>query len=245
MTALLEVQDLSVRYGAVQALRDVSLHVDRGEIVSIIGGNGAGKTTLMRAISGLVPMTGRIGFDGAALQGVASHRRVRAGVAHVPEGRQVFPDQTVEDNLLLGAYARRVGRAVIDREIDRCLTLFPRLRERRTQLAGTMSGGEQQMLAISRALLSEPKLLLLDEPSLGLAPMIVAEVFTIMGQLRRDGMTILVVEQMAHQALALCDRAYVLETGQVVLQGTGAELLVSDRVREAYLGRKRETAQKA
>ncbi|MDA8249995.1 MAG: ABC transporter ATP-binding protein [Rhodospirillales bacterium] len=239
MTPLLEVSGLSVSYGAVQALRGVGLKVNAGEIVSIIGGNGAGKTTLMRAISGLVPASGSIRYGGAELMRLPAHRRVAAGIAHVPEGRQVFPDQTVDENLRLGAYARRIGRSELEREIDRCFLLFPRLRERRQQLAGTMSGGEQQMLAMSRALLAAPRLLLLDEPSLGLAPLLVTELFGTIGRLRQDGLTVLLVEQMANKALALCDRAYVLETGQVNMTGTGAQLMASDQVREAYLGRRR------
>jgi branched-chain amino acid transport system ATP-binding protein len=239
MSSLLEIQQLSVHYGAVQALRQVSLHVDTHEIVTIIGGNGAGKSTLMRALSGIERASGDVLFNGEKLNGINAHSRVRRGIAHVPEGRQVFPDQTVLDNLMLGAYIRKDDHAAINEDIDACFSMFPRLRERQHQYAGTLSGGEQQMLAISRALMSKPKILMLDEPSLGLAPLIVAEIFKIIKSLKERGMTILLVEQMANQALSISDRAYVLEVGSIVMEGTGRELLASDRVREAYLGKQR------
>ncbi|CAB3779927.1 ABC transporter ATP-binding protein [Pararobbsia alpina] len=237
MSRLLDISGLSVNYGAVQALRHVSLHVDSHEIVTIIGGNGAGKSSLMRALSGIEQSSGEILFDGDRLNGIKAHHRVRRGIAHVPEGRQVFPDQTVLDNLMLGAYLRKNEPAAIGEDIEACFAMFPRLRERKEQYAGTLSGGEQQMLAIARALMSKPKILMLDEPSLGLAPLIVAEIFKIIRSLKERGMTILLVEQMANQALAISDRAYVLEVGSIVMESTGRELLASDRVREAYLGK--------
>ncbi|WP_345795864.1 ABC transporter ATP-binding protein [Castellaniella sp. MT123] len=240
MNHLLEIKDLSVNYGAVHALKGVSLHVDTHEVVTLIGGNGAGKSTLMRALSGIVPAAGVIHFEGADMRPVSAHRRVGKGIAHVPEGRQVFPDQTVHDNLMLGAYLRKESAQQLAREIDRYFQMFPRLGERRHQAAGTLSGGEQQMLAICRALMSRPKLLMLDEPSLGLAPLIVADVFKIIKSLRDEGITILLVEQMANQALAISDRAYVLEVGSIVMEGSGQELLLSDKVREAYLGKQKQ-----
>ncbi|MGH8815323.1 MAG: ABC transporter ATP-binding protein [Achromobacter pestifer] len=218
-------------------MKQVSLHVDANEIVTIIGGNGAGKSTMMRALSGIEKSTGTITFAGQDLGGVSAHKRVGLGIAHVPEGRQVFPDQTIFDNLMLGAFLRRESPAELAVEIERCFAMFPRLKERRDQYAGTLSGGEQQMLAICRALMSKPRILMLDEPSLGLAPLIVAEIFKIIKSLKERGMTILLVEQMANQALAISDRAYVLEVGSIVMEGTGQELLASERVREAYLGK--------
>ena len=235
--ALLRVDALQVHYGAVQALKGVSLHVDAGEVVTIIGGNGAGKSTLMKAISGLEPAAaGSIQFLGQDITRTPGHLRVPLGIAQSPEGRQVFADQTVYDNLLLGAYHRKDGAAQIAADIDKQFDTFPRLRERREQMAGTMSGGEQQMLAIARALMSRPQLLLLDEPSLGLAPLIVKEIFAIVRQLKAQGVTILLVEQMANQALAVADRAYVLETGRFTLEGSAADLRRDPKVRAAYLG---------
>ena len=225
MSRLLDIKDLAVSYGAVNALKQVSLHVDTNEIVTIIGGNGAGKSTMMRALSGIEKSTGAIAFAGQDLGGVSAHKRVGLGIAHVPEGRQVFPDQTVFDNLMLGAFLRKEPPAELAGEIERCFAMFPRLKERRDQYAGTLSGGEQQMLAICRALMSKPRILMLDEPSLGLAPLIVAEIFKIIKSLKERGMTILLVEQMANQALAISDRAYVLEVGSIVMEGTGQELL--------------------
>ena len=235
--ALLRVDALQVHYGAVQALKGVSLHVNAGEVVTIIGGNGAGKSTLMKAISGLEPAAaGSIQFLGQDITRTPGHLRVPLGIAQSPEGRQVFADQTVYDNLLLGAYHRKDGAAQIAADIDKQFDTFPRLRERREQMAGTMSGGEQQMLAIARALMSRPQLLLLDEPSLGLAPLIVKEIFAIVRQLKAQGVTILLVEQMANQALAVADRAYVLETGSFTLEGSAADLRRDPKVRAAYLG---------
>ena len=235
--ALLRVDALQVHYGAVQALKGVSLHVDAGEVVTIIGGNGAGKSTLMKAISGLEPAAaGSIQFLGQDITRTPGHLRVPLGIAQSPEGRQVFADQTVYDNLLLGAYHRKDGAAQIAADIDKQFDTFPRLRERREQMAGTMSGGEQQMLAIARALMSRPQLLLLDEPSMGLVPLIVKEIFAIVRQLKAQGVTILLVEQMANQALAVADRAYVLETGRFTLEGSAADLRRDPKVRAAYLG---------
>lgn len=234
---LLRIEDLHVYYGAVQALKGVSLHVQAGEVVTIIGGNGAGKTTLMRCISGLEPAAGgRVLFQGKDLAGTPGHKRVALGIAQSPEGRQVFADQTVRDNLVLGAYHRRASAAEIEADIQAQFERFPRLGERQQQMAGTMSGGEQQMLAIARALMARPQLLLLDEPSLGLAPLIVKEIFDTIRSLRTQGVTILLVEQMANQALAVADRGYVLETGCITLQGPGAALRRDPKVRAAYLG---------
>ncbi len=226
-----------MHYGAVQALKGVSLHVQAGEVVTIIGGNGAGKSTLMRCISGLEPAkAGRVLLRGQDLAAIPGHRRVALGIAQSPEGRQVFADQTVRDNLLLGAYHRRASAAEIEADIQAQFERFPRLGERQQQMAGTMSGGEQQMLAIARALMARPQLLLLDEPSLGLAPLIVKEIFDTIRSLRTLGVTILLVEQMANQALAVADRGYVLETGRITLQGAGRELRRDPKVRAAYLG---------
>ena len=234
--SMLAIEGLKVRYGAVEALKGISLQVGQGEVVTLIGGNGAGKSTLMRAIGGLVKVAGgAIRFEGRDIAGIKGHECVRLGIGHSPEGRMVFGDQSVRDNLVLGAYARR-DEDGIAADIERYFGIFPRLAERQDQLAGTLSGGEQQMLAIARALMARPKLLLLDEPSLGLAPLIVREVFAVIRRLREEGMTILLVEQMANQALAVADRAYVIETGTITLAGTGAELLRDERVRSAYLG---------
>ncbi|HQD14150.1 MAG TPA: ABC transporter ATP-binding protein [Ottowia sp.] len=234
---LLRIDDLHVHYGAVQALKGVSLAVHAGEVVTIIGGNGAGKSTLMRCISGLEPAAaGRVLFEGKDIATIPGHQRVALGIAQSPEGRQVFADQSVRDNLILGAYHRRASAAEIEADIQTQFERFPRLGERQLQMAGTMSGGEQQMLAIARALMAHPKLLLLDEPSLGLAPLIVKEIFAIIRSLRSQGVTILLVEQMANQALAVADRGYVLETGRITLEGPGRELRRDPKVRAAYLG---------
>ncbi len=235
--ALLSIERLQVRYGAIEALRGISLEVHTGEVVTLIGGNGAGKSTLMKAVSGLEPAAaGRIEYDGKDITVLPGHKRVSLGIAQSPEGRQVFADQTIRDNLLLGAFLRKGRNAEIAEDIEKQFDIFPRLRERRDQLAGTLSGGEQQMLAIARALMSRPRLLLLDEPSLGLAPLVVKEIFAVIRALKARGVTILLVEQMATQALAVADRAYVLETGSITLQGTGAELRRDPKVRAAYLG---------
>jgi branched-chain amino acid transport system ATP-binding protein len=224
---VLEVRDLSARYGAIEALRGVSLRVSTGQLVALIGSNGAGKTTLMRVISGIVDASeGDIWLDGESLRGVKSHARVARGVAHVPEGRHVFGDQNVRDNLELGAFGRSSPWSDIEGDMERMFGIFPRLRERASQLAGTLSGGEQQMLAIARALMSRPKLLLLDEPSLGLAPIIVRQIYDFIGDFARaSGATVLIAEQMATIALKVADRGVALRRGRVVLAGSSAELL--------------------
>ena len=234
---MLQVDKLEVRYGAIEALKGISLEVRAGEVVTIIGGNGAGKSTLMKTISGLEgAAAGRVLFEGRDITRLPGHQRVSLGIAQSPEGRQVFPDQTVRDNLMLGAYHRHAAAAEIGADIEAQFVTFPRLRERQHQMAGTMSGGEQQMLAIARALMSRPKLLLLDEPSLGLAPLVVKEIFSVIRSLKAHGVTILLVEQMANQALAVAERAYVLETGRITIQGRGADLRRDPKVRAAYLG---------
>ena len=234
---MLTLESLKVSYGAIQAVKGVSLEVRAGEVVTIIGANGAGKSTLLKTIVGLEPAAaGRVLIDGKDCTTVPRHRRVGLGVALSPEGRGVFADQTVKENLLLGAYSRKDGQAAIDAAIEREFKRFPRLKERQDQMSGTLSGGEQQMLAISRALMSEPRLLLLDEPSLGLAPLIIKDIFSAIRQLRESGLTILLVEQMAKQALGVADRAYVLETGNITLEGSGRELLDNPKVKAAYLG---------
>ena len=234
---MLKLQDIRISYGAIEAVKGVTLEVREGEVVTIIGANGAGKSTLLKSIVGLEkPQSGTIHFQGQEITHVSAHKRVGMGVALSPEGRGVFPDQTVRENLMLGAYAHQGNPAHVQALIEREFQRFPRLKERQDQLAGTMSGGEQQMLAISRALMSEPKLLLLDEPSLGLAPLIIAEIFRSIRQLSASGLTILLVEQMANQALAVAERAYVLETGKITLQGLGSDLLKDPAVRAAYLG---------
>ena len=234
---MLKLDSIKVAYGAIQAVKGVSLEVRQGEVVTIIGANGAGKSTLLKSICGLEPVAeGRIQVDGKDITTAKAHERVALGVAMSPEGRGVFADQTVRENLLLGAYSRRRDMAAVEAAIEREFNRFPRLRERQHQLSGTLSGGEQQMLAISRALMSEPRLLLLDEPSLGLAPLIIKDIFNAIRQLRESGLTILLVEQMAKQALGVADRAYVLETGCITLEGTGSALLNDPKVKAAYLG---------
>jgi branched-chain amino acid transport system ATP-binding protein len=236
MSALLAVDDLHVAYGAVAALRGVSLSVEAGEVVTLIGANGAGKTTLLRTISGLLaPRRGQIRFAGTELIRLPAHRIVALGVSQVPEGRIVFPNLSVRDNLELGAYVRR-DRSGIRSDLERMYALFPRLKERERQRAGTLSGGEQQMLAIARALMSRPRLLLMDEPSLGLAPILVREIFRTVAEISRQGMTILLVEQNAHMALGVADRGYVMETGSIVLSDTRENLLRNAEVKSAYLG---------
>lgn len=236
MAKLIEIDRLDVHYGAIHALRGVSLEVSEGEIVALIGSNGAGKTTTLRAVSNVVFATeGSIRYLGESTAGWGAHTLVRRGIAHAPEGRGIFPELTVRENLRLGAFVRRDKD--IDRDIGRQFELFPRLAERAQQVAGTLSGGEQQMLAVARALMSRPRLLLLDEPSLGLAPQIVQLIFRIIRDVNAsDGVGILLVEQNAHLALGMAHRGYVLETGSIVMTGTGAELLRSPDVRKAYLG---------
>jgi branched-chain amino acid transport system ATP-binding protein len=236
--SMLKINQLAVRYGAIEALKGVSLEVRTGEVVTLIGGNGAGKSTLMRAISGLEPVAGgAIEFGGRDISTLPAHSRVGLGIAQSPEGRQVFADQSVRDNLTLGAWLRKDKQADVQHDIELQFALFPRLRERQHQLAGTMSGGEQQMLAMSRALMARPRLLLLDEPSLGLAPLVVKEIFSVIRTLKEQGVTILLVEQMANQALKVADRAYVLKTGEITSSGSAASLLADPAVREAYLGK--------
>ncbi len=234
--SLLSVNDLWVSYGAIQALRGISLRVEPGEIVTLIGGNGAGKSTTLRTISGLLqPRSGEIQFQGQAIQGRAPHHIVTSGLIQVPEGRGIFANLTVDENLQLGAFTRS-DRVAIRKDRERALELFPRVRERLKQLAGTLSGGEQQMLAIARALLARPKLLMLDEPSLGLAPQIVQTIFQVIREINREGTTILLVEQNASMALQVAHRAYVIEVGEMIMDGPAAELAASDEVRKAYLG---------
>ena len=234
MSVLLELSDIEVRYGAIRALKGVSLEVGEGEIVTLLGANGAGKTTTLRTISGLLrPVTGSVRFDGQDLRDVPAHRIVDLGLGHVPEGRRIFPRMSVLENLRMGAYLRRGD---LRGELDRVYALFPVLSERGKQDGGTLSGGEQQMLAIGRALMSRPRMLLLDEPSMGLAPLFVSKIFEIVREIRSQGTTVLLVEQNAAQALRLADRGYVLETGQIVMADAAAALLRDDRVRAAYLG---------
>ena len=233
---MLEIKDLYVRYGMIEAIKGISFEVRDGEIVTLIGSNCAGKTTTMHAISGLLkPASGSIMLDGVELTKTPNHKIVSMGLAQVPEGRRVFAQQTVEENLLLGAYARK-DKDGIQKDLEHVYDLFPRLLERKKQLAGTLSGGEQQMLAMARALMSRPKILLMDEPSMGLSPLLVKEIFHIIQDINKDGTTILLVEQNAKMALAIADRAYVLETGKISLEGTGEELSASEEVRKAYLG---------
>ena len=230
------VESLDVYYGAVHALKGVSLRVEQGEIVTLIGANGAGKTTLLRTISGIVPSrSGHVSFEGKDITKTPPHEIVGLGVSQSPEGRMVFANLSVEDNLELGAYRRR-DRDGIKQDRDKVFHLFPRLLERKKQLSGTLSGGEQQMLAMGRALMSRPRLLLLDEPSLGIAPLLVRDIFKTIGEINRDGTTVLLVEQNAHMALGIAQRGYVLETGRVVLEDTAAKLAANDEVRAAYLG---------
>jgi branched-chain amino acid transport system ATP-binding protein len=233
---MLEVRRLECRYGKVSVLKGVSLEVRRGELVSLIGANGAGKTTTLRVISGLVPPAGgHIVFEGAEITRVSARRILELGIAHCPEGRRVFPYMTVQENLEMGCYLRS-DHARVAEDMDRILSRFPVLAERRSQPAGTLSGGEQQMLAIGRALMSRPRLMLFDEPSLGLAPTMVERTFEIIAEIRKEGTTVLMVEQNAYAALEMCDRSYVLESGAVALHGTGSELLGNPHVRQAYLG---------
>ncbi len=236
---LLDLNSVSSYYGQIQALKSISLHVNKGEIVALIGANGAGKTTLLNSISGLLtPRQGKITFGDREITRMNPVQIVGLGISHVPEHRQLFGTMTVYDNLLLGAYHRhrQSGRAGLERDVAQVYEVFPRLRERKTQLAGTLSGGEQQMLAIGRGLMAQPKLMLLDEPSLGLAPLIAKDLFAVIASLREAGQTVLLVEQNARAALRLADRAYVLETGSIFLEGTADDLLKDSRVQEAYLG---------
>ena len=233
---MLEIKDLNVFYGAIHALKGISLTVADGELVSLIGANGAGKTTTLHAISGLLPAaSGSILLDGTDLQKVPANTIIGLGMAHVPEGRHVFARMTVEENLRMGAYILRDQKQIAE-NLERVYGHFPRLKERRRQLAGTLSGGEQQMLSTGRALMTDPKIVLMDEPSMGLSPLLVKEIFSIIQELHKSGITILLVEQNAKMALAVSDRAYVLETGTISMEGPAAELAADDRVRKAYLG---------
>jgi branched-chain amino acid transport system ATP-binding protein len=234
---LLEVEGLCVNYGRIEAIRDVSFTVEEGSVVTLIGANGAGKTTTLKTLSGLRKVrAGSVRFQDRDITHMASHERVPLGISQSPEGRRIFPGMSVEENLDMGAYARADRAKTRTTDLDRVYTLFPRLRERRTQPAGTMSGGEQQMLAIGRALMSRPTLMLLDEPSMGLAPKLIQQIFSIITDIREQGTTILLVEQNAAQALRIADRAYILETGEIMREGTGAALAADDSVRAAYLG---------
>ncbi len=234
--ALLEVKDLQVYYGVIRALKGISFEVNEGEIVTLIGANGAGKTTTMQSIIGLIPIkSGSVIFDGHDITKTPCHKIVHLGMAQVPEGRRVFQELTVYENLLMGGFSQK-DKGKIKQDIEAIYERFPRLAERRNQIAGTLSGGEQQMLAMGRAMMSHPKLLLLDEPSMGLSPLLVDQVFEIIKDFRKDGTTVLLVEQNAGKSLAISDRAYVLELGEIALSGTGAELAASDEVKKAYLG---------
>ena len=234
---LLEVKNLEVYYGVIRALKGVSLKVNKGEVVALIGANGAGKTTILHTITGLVPSkSGSIMYDGNELTKIPAHRIVSLGMAHVPEGRRIFQELTVYKNLMLGAYTRKDGKAEIEKTLQSVYEHFPRLLERKDQVAGTLSGGEQQMLAMGRALMSNPDIILMDEPSMGLSPLFVTEIFDIIVKIRELGKTVLLVEQNAKKALAIADRAYVLETGSITLEGDADELANGPKVKSAYLG---------
>ncbi len=234
--ALLEVKNLEVYYGVICALKGISFEVNEGEIVALIGANGAGKTTMMQSVVGIIPKKGgSVVFDGQDITKTPCHKVVKLGMTQVPEGRRIFQELTVYENLMMGAYTKN-DQKLFKEDLEKMFELFPRLKERRNQIAGTLSGGEQQMLAMSRALMSNPKLLMLDEPSMGLAPILVDQIFDIIKELHKAGTTILLVEQNANKALQIADRAYVLETGNITLSGTGKELATSDEVRKAYLG---------
>jgi branched-chain amino acid transport system ATP-binding protein len=234
--ALLEVESVNAFYGRIQALRGISIQVDKGEVVALIGSNGAGKTTTLRTISGLMhPQSGTVRFDGRDITRTGPSKIVEMGICQSPEGRRLFPRMTVVDNLFMGAYTRN-DKPGIATDMDRVFTLFPRLKERRTQIAGTLSGGEQQMLAMGRALMASPKLLMLDEPSLGLAPILIETIFSIVREINAQGVPVLLVEQNASKALEVAHRAYVLETGSIVMTGTGKEVAASEEVQKAYLG---------
>jgi branched-chain amino acid transport system ATP-binding protein len=234
---LLEINDLKVSYGKIQAIKGISLNIKAGEIVTLVGANGAGKTTLLKTISGILkPAAGVIKFDGKDIQGIAPHNRVLEGLCQAPEGRGIFPGMTVLENLEMGKYARKDWKSELSEDIERIYTLFPRLKERQNQAGGTLSGGEQQMLSIGRALMSRPRLLLLDEPSMGLAPMFIQQIFKIIREIQSQGVSILLVEQNAAQALSCANRAYILETGNIVKEGAGKDLLNDDAIKKAYLG---------
>lgn len=234
---LLEVKDLKVSYGKIEAIKGISLKVNKGEIVTLVGANGAGKTTLLKTISGILkPSAGVINFEGKDIQNIAPHNRVLEGLCQAPEGRGIFPGMTVLENLEMGKYSRPDWKNELAEDLERIYTLFPRLKERQNQAGGTLSGGEQQMLSIGRALMSRPRLLLLDEPSMGLAPMFIQQIFNIIREIQSQGVSILLVEQNAAQALSCANRAYILETGNIVKEGAGKELLNDDAIKKAYLG---------
>lgn len=234
---LLEIKDLIVAYGKIQAVKGISLHINAGEIVTLVGANGAGKTTLLKTISGLLkPSAGVINFEGKDIQSINPHNRVLEGLCQAPEGRGIFPGMTVLENLEMGKYARKNWKNELKEDLDRIYTLFPRLKERQSQAGGTLSGGEQQMLSIGRALMSRPRLLLLDEPSMGLAPKFIQQIFNIIREIQTQGVSILLVEQNAAQALSCANRAYILETGNIVKEGAGKELLNDEAIKKAYLG---------
>ncbi|MFM2233476.1 MAG: hypothetical protein RLZZ240_60 [Actinomycetota bacterium] len=234
---LLEIKDLKVAYGKIQAVKGISLHINAGEIVTLVGANGAGKTTLLKTISGLLkPSSGVINFEGKDIQGIDPHNRVLEGLCQAPEGRGIFPGMTVLENLEMGKYARKDWKNELKEDLDRIYTLFPRLKERQNQAGGTLSGGEQQMLSIGRALMSRPRLLLLDEPSMGLAPKFIQQIFNIIREIQTQGVSILLVEQNAAQALSCANRAYILETGSIVKEGAGKDLLNDEAIKKAYLG---------
>ena len=234
--AMLEVRNLNVYFGVIQAIKDISFDVDKGEVVALIGANGAGKTTTLHTVSGLLsPKSGSIVLDGKDLTKVPAHKIVSMGMAHVPEGRRVFASLSVFDNLKMGAYIRN-DKSGINESLEMVFEYFPRLKERRNQVAGTLSGGEQQMLAMGRALMSKPRIVLMDEPSMGLSPLYVSEIFEIIKQVKKEGTTVLLVEQNANMALQVADRAYVLETGKIIMDGKASDLMNDERVRKAYLG---------
>ncbi|MBQ3180254.1 MAG: ABC transporter ATP-binding protein [Firmicutes bacterium] len=234
--AMLQVENLQVYYGVIQAIKGISFHVDQGEVVALIGANGAGKTTILHTVTGLVPAkAGSIMFEGTDLIKTPSHKIVSMGMAHVPEGRRIFQELSVYENLQLGAFTRR-DKAEIAASLEMVYDHFPRLKERKNQIAGTLSGGEQQMMAMGRALMSKPRIILMDEPSMGLSPLFVSEIFEIIKEISREGVTVLIVEQNAKKVLSIADRAYVLETGKIVLEGNAADLINDDSVKKAYLG---------
>lgn len=236
MSEMLKITDLHVSYGMIQAIKGISFHVDEGEIIALIGANGAGKTTILHTVTGLVQAkSGSIEYEGHELTKIPAHKIVSMGMSHVPEGRRIFQELSVYDNLLLGAYTRR-DRSELSASIAQVYKHFPRLEERKNQIAGTLSGGEQQMLAIGRALMSKPRIILMDEPSMGLSPLYVSEIFNIIQEINKMGTTVLLVEQNAKKALSIANRAYVLETGNIVLEGDAKELMQNDQVKKAYLG---------
>jgi branched-chain amino acid transport system ATP-binding protein len=234
---LLDIKDLKVSYGKIEAIKGITLNVSQGEIVTLVGANGAGKTTLLKTISGILkPSNGVINFEGKDIQSIAPHDRVLAGLCQAPEGRGIFPGMTVLENLEMGKYSRPEWKKELQEDLDRVYTLFPRLKERQGQAGGTLSGGEQQMLSIGRALMARPRLLLLDEPSMGLAPMFIQQIFKIIREIQTQGVSILLVEQNAAQALSCANRAYIMETGNIVKEGSGKELLNDEAIKKAYLG---------